>query len=187
MDSNQPQRVYQTTGLSPDIVDKMVVDDSPQILWNEFWPFLGVDIPVANIEPADFKIILLQVRRQILNILERYPESKWDKIKIIEWELQAAEDEDGHVIMRTIGEGENSRQEPVYVKKPKMVYYLVELLNSLDAKVFAKLCRARGGFTLNAMTVERSHTRQDVNDNRPMVMPVQPANQAQESDGGWSL
>jgi hypothetical protein len=187
MEAHNQQKIYQTTGLSPDIVDKMVVDDSPTVLFDEFWPFLGVDIPVANIEPADFKIILLQVRRQILNILERYPENKWDKIKIVEWELQAATDKNGNVIMKTIGEGENKRQEPVYVKKPKMVYYLVELLNSMDAKVFGKLCRARGGFTLNALTVERSHAKQDVNDSRPVVMPVQPANQAQESDGGWGL
>jgi len=181
------QRIYQTTGLSPDIVDKMVIDDSPTILFDEFWPFLGVDIPIANIQPADFKIILLQVRRQILNILERYPENKWDKIQIIDYELQPKMDRNGNVVTRQIGTGENARIEPVYVKQPKHVYNLVELLNSMDAKVFAKLCRARDGFTLNALTVERSQAKQDINDNRPMVMPQQQASQAEETGGGWGL
>jgi len=180
-------RIYQMTALSPDIVDKIVIDDSPTILFDEFWPFLGVDIPVANIQPTDFKIILLQVRRQILNILERYSESKWDEIKIVEYELAAQLDKQGNVVMRTIGTGETARQEPVYVKMPKHVYNLVELLNSLDSKVYAKLCRAREGFTLNALTIDRSHSRQDVNDNRPVMLPQQQPAQAEESSGGWSL
>lgn len=175
------------TSLSPDVVDRIVVDDSPTILFDEFWPFLGVDIPIANIEPTDFRIILLQVRRQILNILERYPESKWDEIQIIEYELQAKLDEKGKVVMHTKGQGDNKKLEPVYVKVPKQKYRLVELMNSLESKVYAKLCRARGGFTLNAMTIERSHMRQDVNDNRPVVMPQQQDVQAQDSDGGWGL
>lgn len=181
------QKIYQTTGLSPDIVDKMVIDDSPTILFDEFWPFLGVDIPVADIREVDFKTILLQVRRQIINILGRYPEDKWDKIKIIEYELTAQLDDSGNVVMKTTGEGDNIKTEPVYVRVPKHTYNLVELLDSLEAKVYAKLCRARNGFTLNALTVERSHARQDVNDNRPMVMPDRNDTQAQETSGGWGL
>lgn len=179
-------KIYQTTAMSPDIVDKIVIDDSPTILFDEFWPFLGVDIPVANIQKSDFKIILLQVRRQILNILERYPEEMWDKIQIIEYELAVKQDADGNVVMRTVGTGDNERQEPVYIKVPKHKYNLVELMNGLDSKVYAKLCRGRDGFTMNALTVERAHTKQDIADSRPVVTPSRPENQTGEG-GGWTL
>lgn len=178
MQDETGQKTYQITSLSPDVIDRIVVDDSPTILYDEFWAFLGVDIPIANIQEHDFKIIRLMVRRQILNILERYKEDEWDKIMIVEYEYIPQKDDDGNLVM--------NGDKPVLIKRQKAVYRLVELINSLDSKVYVKLCRARDGFTLNSLTVERQQIKQDVSDNRPVILPQQPLQQ-QEQGNTWGI
>lgn len=172
------QKVYMTTSLQPDVVDRIVVDDSPVTLYDEFWPFLGVDIPIANILKHDEKIIRLMARRQILNMLMRTHEGNWDKISIVEYENRPKTDKKGQIIM--IG------KTPVMERVVKSQYRLVELFNSIDSKVYMKLCRGRMGFTLNALTEERSHIRQDVRDNRPMMAGM-PDNQTTTENSGWGL
>ena len=181
----QQQRVYQVTNLSPDLIDRVVIDDSPKILFDEFWPFMGVDIPIANIQEHDFKIIRLMARRQILNILERYCEKDWDKIAVIEYELVPKTGADGKII---IDNSNPDKPKAEYERKEVRRYLIVELINSLDAKLYTKLCRAKEGFTLNALTVDRTQIRQDVSDNRPVVMaPPIAQGQASENTGGWGL
>ena len=185
-------KVYQTTSMTPDVIDRIVVDDSPAVLFDEFWAFMGSNIPVANIKEHDFKIILLMVRRQILNILERYPESKWDKIKVIEYEMAPRTDKQGNIVMKQTkmknADGEEEiKEEPIYEKHIKHSYLLVELLNSLHSKVYLKLCQGREGFTLDALTMERSQVKQDLTESRPMVVAQQPTGPAQQSEGGWGL
>lgn len=168
MNENQTQRIYQTIALSPDIIDKTIVDDSPLILFDEFWPFMGVDIPLANIKELDFKIIRLMARQIALDILERVGEEDWDKAQIIEYEL-----------VKTKNGVE---------KKIKNIHRVVELLNKIDTKVYLKLCRAREGFTLNALTVQRSQIQQNI-ENRSIPIPTKPEGETttQKKKSGWGL
>ena len=177
-------KVYLTTSLQPDTIDRIVKDDSPAILFSEFWPFLGVDIPIANLKEHDFRRILLKVRRQILNILERYPEDEWDNIIIVEKELVPKTDGEGNIL---IDRSDPEKPVPIMVERVATTYRILELLNSLDAKVDIKMCRARDGFTFNGMTVERQHIRQDVNDNRPLVMSAPQSQGETEKVSGWGL
>ena len=81
----KPQVVYQTTTLTPGIVETMIMDDSPEMIFNNFWAFLGIDIPIADIQPWDFENVLDRVQQICIEILEEYPEEMWDKLEIIQY------------------------------------------------------------------------------------------------------
>lgn len=154
---------YQTAVLNPSLVETMVIDDSPQILWNKFWAFLGVDIPIADIKEWDFKNILDFVDIAVFEILEEYPEEQWENVVIIEYETST----------------ENGKT----VKTPIRAFKVSTLQNLLRAKTYLKMCRAREGFTLKSLTESRSFIEEKTN--APMMsMPTQ---QPQEKKGGWKI
>lgn len=160
------QTVYQTATLTPNLINTLVRDDSPDLLYDKLWQFLGVDIPVAFIEPWDFENILDMVDVAFLDMMEQYPESEWDTVAIVEYSK-----------VKT-GKG--------FKMIPKNAYLLVDLWHAVSSKIYTKMCRARGGFTLKAITEQRSKIDQTIQDNRPlMVQPV--GGSPQEKKSGWSV
>ena len=150
MNETQPQQaatapVYQTTVLTPNMVQALIMDDSPDMLFNKFWAFLGVDIPVADIQPWDFKNILDSVDLIFINMLQEYPESEWEKVVIAEYENQII---DGATVQ-------------VLVK----AYKVVELWDAMRGKIYVKMCRAREGFTLKQLTESRSYVSEELHTN----------------------
>lgn len=141
--------IYQTAVLTPDLISSLIMDDSPQILDNKFWQFLGVDIPVADIKEWDFKNILDFVDLEFINWLMNYPEELWESLAIVEYE-----DVNGKLV-------------------PKRYYNLIELWDSVRAKVYLKMCRAREGFTLKAVTESKTFIDERL---RTMQHPLQPIN-----------
>ena len=166
---------YQTAVLTPGIIQEIIQDDSPMKLTAEFWEFLGVEIPISDIRDYDFNTILLLVNQRFYNILERYPENKWDDIQIVEYEDNVKE---------TTEKGENG-EEVTYRTIEKIVaraWNLLEVWGSIETKVRLKMYRARDGFTLDRLTTSRSFVKEE--SNIPQMYPSQ-APQSQGNKGGW--
>ena len=158
--------IYQTTVLNKDLVETLIVDDSPNVLWHKFWEFMGIDLPVAFIEPWDFENILDMVDIAFLNIIEQHPENNWDSVAILEKSRNITKD--GQVI-----------------ETLKHTYLIFPLWDSVRAKVYNKMCRARGGFTLRAITESRSKIEQNINDNSPRTPEMMQMQQANTQRSGW--
>lgn len=162
----QGQIIYQTATLTPNLINTLVRDDSPDIFYEKLWQFLGVDIPVAFIEPWDFENILDMVDVAFLDMLEQYPENEWDTVAVVEYN--------------------KIKTENGFEMTPKNAYLIIDLWHAVSAKIYTKMCRARGGFTLKALTEQRSKMEQTIQDNRPlMVQPM--GGSPQKKKSGWSM
>lgn len=156
------QIIYQTAVLNPQLVEAMVYDDSPPALTDEFWQFLGIDIPVADIKPWDFKNILDMVDLAFAYQLYQYPEEKWDKIMIVE-------------MVKDPETGE---------KKISRVWQLTKVWNDIRTKVYLKMCRARNGFTLDSLTKSKQELIE--HSNVPFMPTGMPQINTQEKKG-WKV
>lgn len=135
---------YQAQLLTPELAQLLIIDDSPNKISGEFWEFLGVDIPVADIKPWDFWNILDFIDIDILNLLEDYPESEWESVAIVEYEEYKDE---------TTGE---------ITKTAVRAFPIKRIWDKLRAKAYVKMCRARDGITLKSMTTSTSVIDQNV-------------------------
>jgi len=148
---------YQTTVLTPTMVETLIKDDSPAILYDsenvQLWQFLGVDIPVADIREWDFKNIEDMIDLAFLNMLENYPESQHERVFVVEYENMEV----------------NGETKLVPVRKMKAI----ELWHAVRAKVYVKMCRARNGFTMRGLTESRQFLKEETNAPMFPTMPVQ--------------
>lgn len=157
---------YQTAVLTPELVNTLVRDDSPPILSENFWTFLGVDIPVSVILSFDFKNILDMVDLEFINMLEEYPEDEWENVAIVEYQERIITTEDGEKIKKMI---------------PVKAYNLIETWQKMHDKTYLKMCRAREGFTLKRLTENRSIIEQDIKQR----VPIGIGGQMQTKESRW--
>jgi len=162
MEGEGKQIIYQTAVLNPQIVESMVYDDSPPVLTDSFWQFLGIDIPIADIKPWDFRNILDMVDLTFAYHLFQYPEEEWEKVMIVEMEKDKSTGE-----IRII-----------------RAWNLARVWNDIRTKVYLKMCRARDGFTLNALTTSRQEITEKTN--MPFA-PAVPEPQQFEAKKGWRV
>lgn len=157
---------YQTAVLTPDLVSTLVVDDSPDILFDRFWAFFGVDIPVAMIMPWDFQNILDFVDISVYDYMQDWPESEWENVAIVQYEERDVNGERKMVAVRA--------------------YKIIETWNTIRAKMYMKMCRAREGFTLRQLTESKSFVEERLHNMSPMNMQGVPQMQEQ-GKSRWKL
>lgn len=139
--SNSSQGVsYQTAILPQTVLEQLTVDDTPDLFYNYFWEFMGVDIQNANIMPWDFDNILDMIDIKVCEILQEYPEESWDDVVIVKYKKRI---QTGRII-----------KEPIYA------FHLTILWSSMKAKAYLKMCRAREGFALRQITETKGHLTQ---------------------------
>jgi hypothetical protein len=172
--SSQP--IYQTSILNPGVIQNLIHDDSPIVVGDEFWEFLGVEIPVSDIKDYDFHTILTLVEERFLDILEKYPESEWDKVQVVQYGNRVVEKE-------TIEDGQKVIHRTVE-RVPARIYNLLELWKQIHIKVRLKMYRAREGFTLDRLTTTRSFVKEESNLPQ-MGMPYE--QKGMEENKGWKL
>jgi hypothetical protein len=145
-DLSQPQAggiTYQLATLTPQLSDSIIKDDSPQILQDEIWQFLSVDLSSANLTDIDMLNILDFVNIAFANMLNALPEDQWDKFVI--QEVQWVQLEDKTIEKRVLKE-----------------YVINELWDAMRTKVYIKCCKSRGGFIMRQLTESRSQVSQDI-------------------------
>lgn len=135
----QPQVSYQTAVMPESVIQKLTIDDSPDMFYNFFWEFMGVDIQNAYIHPWDFENILDMVDIKLCELFQEYPEELWDNIVLIKY--------------ITYIEGDRIK------RKIEHVFQLSILWSSMRAKMYVKMCRAREGFALRQLTESRSTSK----------------------------
>lgn len=138
--ASQPITYYQTAVLTPDLVNTLVTDDSPNVLFDKFWAFFGVDIPVSVIYPWDFQNILDMVDINVYNYMQDYKEEDWEDVAIVEYQEMEVEE----------------NEQTVRKMVPVRAYKIIETWESMKAKIYMKMCRAREGFTLRQLTESKS-------------------------------
>ena len=157
---------YQAMSMPQDIMQKITSDDSPDIFFNWFWEFMGIDIQNANIQAWDFENILDMIDIAFANILGEYKESDWKDLIITKVESVQI---DGKIQDRVV-----------------MAYHISKLWDMVRAKVYTKMTRAREGFTLRQITESKSEVKQHQTMSgypQPMGMPmVNP-----EKKKGWRI
>lgn len=189
------QVVYQTTVLTPDMVQTMIMDDSPDVIFNKLWQFFGVDIPVADIKPFDFKNVLDFVDLAFVNMLQEHPEKDWENIAIVEIEMKLVKT----MVCKKCGikyEFDEKLKNCPECKKPveeaeesveniKRGWKVIELWDAVRAKVYLKMCRAREGFNLRQLTEKRSFLEERVHGvPMPAGLPQEPQ---EKKKGGWKI
>lgn len=151
--SQQP--IYATAVLTPGVIQNMIHDDSPVFIGEEFWEFLGVEIPISDIRDHDFLTVLRLVNKRFYNILEKYPEEEWDQIQVVEYKNKVSQRE------KIVNEEKIVTREVERV--PIRAFNLLELWDALETKVRFKMYRAREGFTLDRLTTSRSFVKEESN------------------------
>ena len=157
---------YQSQLLTPELTKVLIMDDSPDKISKEFWEFLGVDLPIADIKKWDFWNILDFIDIDILNLLEDYPESEWENVAIVEYtESQDAE----------------TKQIPRIAVR---AFPIKRIWDKLRTKAYVKMCRAREGITLKSMTTNTSIIDQNIRG-----MPAQPTQEmgVTQDKRGWKI
>lgn len=183
----QESQDYMVQRASPTTIQVVVTDDSPTAAADAFWEFLGIDIPVANIEKADFRVILDIVYRNVMDYIKPKKVEDWDAIKFQELRRKlvwkgvkcptcgaltdgiklnlcpecSKNDVESH--MEDYG-----REENVLINE----WSLPQMWNKLEMKVYAKLTRARGGFTFRGLTENRHFMHQEFGGQQPPMAGV---------------
>jgi hypothetical protein len=149
-DLTQPQAggvTYQLATLTPQLSDSIIKDDSPQILQDEIWQFLGTDLSSANLTDIDMLNVLDFVNIAFANMLNAIPEDQWDKFVIQEIQWVEVQDDKG-----------NKYREKRVLKE----FVVNELWDAMHAKVYIKCCKSRGGFIMRQLTESKSQVSQDI-------------------------
>lgn len=155
---------FQAAVLPDQVLEKLTIDDTPDLFYNYFWEFMGVDIQNADIKPWDFENVLDMVDIAFCEILEEFAEETWDKVVVIAYKTYL--DKDGKQI----------------VKEAQHAYHVSRLWSSLRAKLYVKMCRAREGFALKQLTESKGHLSQ-----HQKIEGLNPGMDHQEKKGGWRL
>lgn len=153
---SQGGTTYQLVTLTPGLADKVLVDQSPDILQGEIWQFLNTDLTTANLTEIDILNIMDMVDIAFCNVINGLSEDKWHEyqVKEVTWDT----DPEGNLI-------------PVNEK----IYPITELWDAVRAKVYIKCCNARNGFLMRVLTEQRSLMRQEYEErgvNRFPGMPM---------------
>jgi len=158
---------YQAAILPESILQGLAIDDTPDIFFNYFWEFMGVDIQNAYIEPWDFDNILDMIDIKVCEILQEYPEEEWDKIVIVQYKTYADKAKGG------------------FVKVPIHAFHFTILWSAMKTKVYVKMCRARQGFALRQITETKGSIYQT--SKYEGTMPGLRDYEQQEQKKGWKL
>jgi len=128
---NDKTIVYQNMPNQMDSIKKLVSDDSPLGVQNEFWSPLGIDIPLADMREEDFKKVRLMTDLLFLYKQREVPQQYWDQMKVHETFTQNGE-------TRHITQSYNS------------------LWPALTLKIFLKMKRAVDALNLKQFTENRT-------------------------------
>jgi len=159
---------YQMVTLTPGLADTLIKDDSPDILQQEIWQFLSLDISAANLSYVDMLNILDYVDIAFCNFLCGIQEGDWDKFKIEEvtWAKDPA-DPTGKKLIKV-----NAKS-----------YVITELWDAIRAKVYIKCCKSRDGFLMRQLTESRSQISQDIRQQGGFGYPMP----QQENKKRWGI
>lgn len=138
--------VYQTAVLPSNILERVIVDDSPKEILDHFWAFTGVDIRVADIKSWDFQNVLDMIEVERINYLFQYPESDWENLAIVKFHRIVKTDKDGNKVVENV---------------PVTAVRLEKIIDSLKSKVYLKMCGAREGFDFRQVTESRSFQKME--------------------------
>lgn len=164
---------YQIATLTPGLGDVLLKDDSPDILQNQLWQFLNVDLSTANLTDVDFLNIMDMVDIAFSNFLNGIPEDKWGEFQVKEtvYDVDPA----------------TKKLVPVQTK----LYPITELWDAMRTKVYIKCCKARYGFLMRVLTEQRSSIKQEYDERRTMAglpgMPGVPMPSQGEQKKGWGI
>lgn len=166
--------VYQTATIPGNVLEKLIVDDSPGIFMNKFWEFLGVDIRIADIKPWDFDNVLDMVDVAFVNILMEFPETEWNKVVMVEYKRIAVIDPN------------NPKNVLGFKMEPSRAYHISKLWDAMRAKIYLKMCGAREGFDFKQITENRSMSEMK---GYPTASPVMPQGQPmpQKQGSRWKI
>lgn len=157
---------YQTAVLPSTVLENLTVDDTPELFYNHFWEFMGVDIQNAYIYPWDFDNILDMVDLAFSNFLQEFKEDLWDKVLIVAYKTETHED---------------GTEEKIAVH----AYHVSKLWDMLRAKMYFKMCRSREGFALKQITESKGTLSQLQRIEGGQPIPAMPGQQQKE--GRWRL